>query len=327
MSVNKQKNGKWLAQIDRKGLKRVRKTFSTQREAEIFEREHLASNQAGQNLTNDPRTLNELINLWFKYHGINLEDGQRVKNKLLAIASALGNPQADSITPEIFVEYRYKELETGLAPKTINHRHGYLSALYNKLRKLKVIDYHNPIGEVEFIKIQERQLSYLSSDQIDLLLSTIDTGTINESTWFVTQLCLRTGARWGEAEKLKVKQLQNDLITYEFTKSKKTRSIPVDPVFFKQLKKFISNKSPNDRIFTNCIGAFRRALKRSEIELPKGQCTHILRHSFASHFIMNGGNLLTLKKILGHADIQMTMRYAHLAPDHLKDAILYNPIA
>lgn len=41
--------------------------------------------------------------------------------------------------------------------------------------------------------------------------------------------------------------------------------------------------------------------------------------------MMNGGDVLTLQKILGHQTIQMTMRYAHLSPDHLADAIKYAP--
>jgi len=41
---------------------------------------------------------------------------------------------------------------------------------------------------------------------------------------------------------------------------------------------------------------------------------------------MNGGNLLTLQKILGHQSIVMTMRYAHLAPEHLNEAVRYNPL-
>nr|WP_275125344.1 tyrosine-type recombinase/integrase [Vibrio fluvialis] len=54
---------------------------------------------------------------------------------------------------------------------------------------------------------------------------------------------------------------------------------------------------------------------------------HILRHAFASHFIMNGGNILVLRGILGHVDLSMTMRYANFAPDHLTEAIFLNPIA
>jgi site-specific recombinase XerD len=44
---------------------------------------------------------------------------------------------------------------------------------------------------------------------------------------------------------------------------------------------------------------------------------HALRHTFASHFVMAGGSLLTLQKILGHSAVKMTMSYAHLAPDFL----------
>ncbi|WP_437124277.1 tyrosine-type recombinase/integrase [Burkholderia multivorans] len=64
--------------------------------------------------------------------------------------------------------------------------------------------------------------------------------------------------------------------------------------------------------------AFREAVDRAKIELPDGQLTHVLRHTFASHFMMNGGNILSLQRILGHASLTVTMRYAHLAPDHLE---------
>nr|WP_231473619.1 tyrosine-type recombinase/integrase [Shewanella sp. 38A_GOM-205m] len=60
--------------------------------------------------------------------------------------------------------------------------------------------------------------------------------------------------------------------------------------------------------------------------MPKGQASHVLRHTFASHFVMNGGNILTLQRILGHSSIQMTMRYAHLAPEHLIEATKLNPL-
>ena len=59
--------------------------------------------------------------------------------------------------------------------------------------------------------------------------------------------------------------------------------------------------------------------------MPKGQCSHVLRHTFASHFMMNGGNILVLKQIVGHTKIEQTMVYAHFAPSHLKDAIKFEP--
>jgi integrase len=48
---------------------------------------------------------------------------------------------------------------------------------------------------------------------------------------------------------------------------------------------------------------------------------HDLRHHFASQFVMRGGSLPALQKILGHADLKMTLRYAHLAPQYLRDEI------
>jgi integrase len=48
---------------------------------------------------------------------------------------------------------------------------------------------------------------------------------------------------------------------------------------------------------------------------------HTLRHTFASHAVMAGVDLYTLAKLLGHRDITMVQRYAHLAPDHLKAAV------
>lgn len=327
MSVKEVNKGKWLVSISREGIPRVRKLFSVKSDAEIFEREYLAKYLAKQKLSSDPRTIRELAELWFKYHGINLADGERRRQCLIDMSTAMKNPPAARLSAEQFVEYRFDRIRAGLSEKTFNNHHSYLSAMYVKLRKLKVIDYDNPLEDVDFIKIQEQQLSYLSIEQIKTLFDIIKSGCKNESTWFVAQLCLRTGARWGEAEQLRKKQLHAQRVTYEFTKSKKTRTVPLDHDFYNELMQFAKYKNPNDRVFTNCIGSFRRAVLRAGIDLPKGQNTHILRHSFASHFIMNGGNILSLQKILGHADISMTMRYAHLAPDHLMDAVRLNPLA
>ncbi|PTS82925.1 hypothetical protein DBR00_17655 [Pseudomonas sp. HMWF032] len=56
------------------------------------------------------------------------------------------------------------------------------------------------------------------------------------------------------------------------------------------------------------------------------QLLRMLRHTFASHFIMNGGHFLTLKEVLGHSSLTMTMRYAHLSPSHLRGALRLNPL-
>ena len=66
-------------------------------------------------------------------------------------------------------------------------------------------------------------------------------------------------------------------------------------------------------------------LKELKLKKTAGHNTHILRHTFASHFIMNGGDILTLQRILGHSDLKMTMKYAHLSPSHLDDVLKFAP--
>lgn len=136
----------------------------------------------------------------------------------------------------------------------------------------------------------------------------------------VVRICLATGARWSEAESLRKSQLAKCKITYTNTKGRKNRTVPISKEFYESL--------PDDkkgRLFSDCYGAFRSALEKTGIELPAGQLTHVLRHTFASHFMMNGGNILVLQRLC-HTDIKMTMRYANFAPDHFEDAVRLNPI-
>jgi site-specific recombinase XerD len=55
--------------------------------------------------------------------------------------------------------------------------------------------------------------------------------------------------------------------------------------------------------------------------MPEFTSIHTLRHTFASHLVMSGVDLTTVQKLLGHASIETTQIYAHLAPDHLRAAM------
>lgn len=128
--------------------------------------------------------------------------------------------------------------------------------------------------------------------------------------------------RAGGAEGLTLDKLQDGRLTFTKTKSGKNRSIPVSPELYAEINQHLKKYG----CFSNSINASGRALKAAKIELPKGQAAHVLRHSFASHCIMNGGDILSLQKILGHSTVNMTMRYAHLSKDHLNDVIRKNPL-
>ena len=127
----------------------------------------------------------------------------------------------------------------------------------------------------------------------------------------------------GQKLKAQADRLRNGVITFSGTKSGKVRSVPITADLEVKIRQhWKQHGQPNA-----AITSFRRALAKTTIQLPKGQAAHSLRHTFASHFIQNGGNILTLQKILGHSSLAMTMRYAHLAPDHLQDAVRLGPLA
>lgn len=79
--------------------------------------------------------------------------------------------------------------------------------------------------------------------------------------------------------------------------------------------------------FPDCYKKFGESVTAVGLELPAGQLTHVLRHTFARHYMMNGGDILTLQRVLGHASLDMTMKYAHHSPGHLAEVVNLNPLA
>ena len=318
----------WLVDIRPDGSegKRVRKKFATKGEALRYEA-HIKS-QANQGDWNpkpkDKRSFKDLVIEWHKAHGHLLKDGERRKKKLLDISEEWKNPTGTTILPKTYTDYRAKRIEQGISLKTCNNELGYINAVFNELNRTQAIDYENPLKSIRAAKIDENELSYLEKDQIAELLEKIESFSENKHVLIVTKLCLATGARWSEIEGLTLKQLKRYKVSLHKTKSHKSRTIPISEGLYKEMHAHLKE---HGSFGTSTISAFRRAMNQTTIELPKGQNAHALRHTFASHFIMNGGNILTLQKILGHSSIVQTMRYAHLAPEHLEDAVRLNPLA
>lgn len=174
--------------------------------------------------------------------------------------------------------------------------------------------------------MQENELSYLTKEQITSLLVELRQSS-NPHVYLVSCICLATDALWSEAEGLRPQQVRNRLIQFARTKSGKARAVPIASELEDDIKAYHAKHANMGTIFTACTSAFREATERADIHLPMGQFTHVLRHTFASHFMINGGNILALQRILGHQDLKTTMRYAHLAPDHLDSARTLNPLA
>lgn len=331
MAIKKVEGG-WLIDIQPggRGQKRLRKTLKTKAEALAWENwARTQKNQAPewQPQKKDTRRLSDLLKQWYDARGQELRSGSDTNERLTAAITAMGDPIASNFSAEIFITYRAQRIESGVSPATMNREHAYLRAMFNELRRLDLWKRENPLAKMRQIAVQEIELTYLTTEEISSMLKSL-AQSHNPHVVLVSKICLSIGARWSEAENLRMSQVRNARITLARTKNGKVRTIPISPELQQEIEQH-ANSHPaqlNGAIFGSCYSAFRDGIKRAGIVLPPGQSSHILRHTFASHFMMNGGNILALQRILGHKDLKTTMRYAHLAPDHLESARALNPL-
>ena len=146
-------------------------------------------------------------------------------------------------------------------------------------------------------------------------------------------MLLDTGLRINEAMSLTAEQIdfqQNTLLVpSDIAKNRKYREIPISREISKRLRQLLDETvqyfGEGYQLFMNAYGepftadAFRRRLNRLKVKLdiPKLH-PHMFRHTFARNYILNGGDLFTLQKILDHADIHTTRKYIQMDSEHLR---------
>ncbi|MGR5514134.1 phage integrase [Vibrio harveyi] len=340
MTVRNLKDGSkkpWLCECYPNGRDntRVRKRFATKGEASSYELFLMRDVDAKPWLAQKPdnRRLSKLVEIWYLHYGRTLAKGDAITQKFHHMVQAMGDPVASTLTAKMYSDFRSKRMAGELifvdqrwnrgkpSISTLNYELGRFKAVFNKLIELGEWKLPNPIENVKPFKESEHEMAFLTHEQIIKLLNYAEHHKQADMIKII-KLCLSTGARWNEVAQLTGAQLSQFKVTFTKTKTKKNRTIPISEELYNEIYKPTSGP-----LFEECYTPFCYILKNKlGASIPKGQASRILRHTFASHFMMNGGNILVLRDVLGHADIKMTMRYAHFAPDHLTDAITLNPL-
>lgn len=299
--------------------KRVRKIFNRRADAVAYERYMLGKFQRKEwdpAAQIDRRTLDDIRELWWLYHGQTQKNGEIENRHLIKTITALDNPQVGEVNKRMLIVHRSRRLAQGISASTINRDIYRLSGMFSALIKLDEFEGENPLRGLPPLKEKNPGMTFLTKQEISRLLDAL-TGDYR----LIALLCLSTGGRWGEVSTLTEAQIMHGRVVFLETKNGKKRVVPISAELEKEV---MANASAG--LFRVDYENFCRKLRKVKPDLPRGQATHILRHTFASHFMMNGGNIIALQQILGHASIQQTMAYAHLAPDYLQNAIALNPL-
>ncbi len=247
----------------------------------------------------------------------------------------IGDVLLSELTPVLISEHRELLSQTETIRKTKKSNatvNRYLAALSTAI-STAINEWgwmeENPLRKVSKLKEPRGRVRYLSDEERELLLIACKESH-NPDLYLTVILAMSTGGRRAEIWGLSWKcvDLKNGFITFEETKNDEPRSVPLTGHAFELMME--RSKVPRvdtDLVFPSRVDRhkhfdfrrpFQMALKAAQIEDFRW---HDLRHCAASYLVMAGVDMRTVAEILGHKTIQMTQRYAHLSPEHLKDAV------
>ncbi len=333
----------WLTHPDGH-RERIRKTspISTIRGAERYERELRESMLNGT----FEKPVEKEVPLFSEFADTFIQDYADVQNRpstvigkkknlRIHLVPAFGHLRLDQISQHRIDLYKRQKLDEGLKAKTINNH-------LTCLRKLLTIAHDwghlSIIPAIKWLQVEKPGFDFLTSEESHRLIESA------LGQWRMMILfALRTGARQGNLLEVRWDDIS---LTEGNEKVRLSRShhrghtgpnkggqpyeIPMSDGLIQALKAYKrkTGGKGHDLLFRDSQGN----------QLTDGQCKwplwnaceaaglrrigwHVLRHSFASHLIMNGNSIKVVQELMGHTDIRTTMRYMHLSPEVKRDAV------
>lgn len=287
---------------------------------------------------------------WFKAHH---KGHEKTQHTLSNNFDPIMSQRLDAITGRDLEQIRTGWMQAGNKASTVNRKMGSISGVFSRAVEWGYIDTH-PLAKLKQLKVDSKGvIRYLAADETKRLRDALDARQDemrvereSANTWrtdrhrelmpsllelpFTDHLkpmvlvSLNTGMRRGELFDLKWSAVNFDTKTITVagatTKTSDTRHIPMNKealgvleAWKKQVKKspYVFPGQDGGR-FEDVKSAWLKLLERAQID---GFRWHDMRHDFASRLVMAGVPLNTVRDLLGHADIKMTLRYAHLAPE------------
>lgn len=269
----------------------------------------------------------EAINSYMTYKEITTSDGnfRYLQAKTKVIDELLGNYDVYSLNRRVLLVFikDLKERNSSISNATLNK----YVLIINQILK-----YECNI-KIEFEKLKENVKTYETIpeeviDKIFIYLNSKITNVNSHKMYLIFRILLDTGLRINELFNVKVSDidLTMNVIHVRITKAKRERYVffsdetkhILELYIFKYLVKgyLFQNTSGKQQDYKSFMKSVDRLRKRLNIKISISP--HRWRHTFASNYIKNGGDTVSLQKLLGHANLSQTQRYVHLSKEELR---------
>src|SRR6266487_4484115 len=250
-----------------------------------------------------------------------MKSNRTERNRVLAWAREFGNRPLGQITRTEIEAWR-RERMSKCRPATINRDLSRLRHMLNIAVEWELLE-ESPMQGMKFLRENNARTRYLSLEECQRLIASCFAPHIRA----IVTVALHSGMRSGEILNLRWYDLDfaSGFILVRDSKNGASRHVPMDATLSALFRAY-PHRLGTDLVFSSRCGGhivdvrtgFLNSCKRAELT---DLHFHDLRHTFASQFVMAGGDLYILKEILGHKSPAMAARYAHVSPTYLIKSI------
>ena len=324
--LQRSKGNVYRVLIRKKNFKTITKVFHAKKEAIAFSKEIEGSRKKHLSYTSiesSNLTFNELVSAYLLTENKDSRPNEKTL-KLKYWITSIGSKQVRDITKNDICQALSK-LNTTHSNATINRYKAAVSVVFTYASRQYGL-HTNPVRNIPSLPENNERIRFLSEAERTRLFSSCRASQWDK-LYLLVLLAITTGARKGELTKLRWNDIDFDRRTayVATTKNGQPKVLPLTDSVIKELQLF--DTKDNSLIFASKVKEevaycftkpWKRALKDAEI---KDFRFHDLRHSCASYLAQSGASLLEIADVLGHKQISVTKRYAHLCIEHKSSLI------
>jgi integrase/recombinase XerD len=246
---------------------------------------------------------------------------KQYKNILSAFQQYCGKPP-ESITRHEIIRYlNHLMFEKGLSKAYVSNVMSIIKSFYTFLGENEYVK-ANPAKGISQVKKDKKAPVYLTQDEMEMLIKT----AIAPRDSLMVKMLYATGVRVSELVSIRKRDIDFERGTIKvFGKGAKERAVLIPDALGQQLREYCEGLKDDDRLFELSVRTVERSIKAlaKRAGIDKKVTPHKLRHSFATHMLQNGGNVVAIQKLLGHTSLNTTQIYTHYSVDELKDMYIH----